>query len=61
MAYVVFSQSKELDQALRMCSDGEAVRCDVGNLGMKKWCGEYASLRLTEVVIDTAVRYSVGR
>lgn len=61
MAYVVFSQSKELDQALRMCADGEAVRCDVGKLGMEKWCGEYASLRLTEAVIDRAVSCNVGR
>lgn len=61
MAYVVFSQSKELNQGLRMCADGQAVRCDIGKLGMGKWCEEYAVVRLTETVLNKAVSCSVGR
>ena len=60
VAYVVFSQPEELQQALHMCDGGEPVRCEVGRVGMGRWCEEYATARPTVDLLERAVERSVG-
>lgn len=61
VAYIVFSQEEEVDQALQMCSSGEVVRCDVTRTGLRKWCEEYACTRPARTDLDSAVADIVGR
>lgn len=60
VAYVVFSQSEELDHVLVMCAGGEGVRCDIGRTGVGKWCEEYASGRPVPSTLDTTASLIVG-
>ena len=61
MVYVVFSLGEELERALEMCASGEVVRCDVGSMGLSRWCEEYASSRPTPAELDSAVRKVLGK
>jgi ribosomal RNA-processing protein 7 len=61
VAYVVFSQPEELDRALGLCGGGEAVRCDIGTTGARKWCEDYASRRPKSTALDTAANLVVGQ
>ena len=61
MVYVVFSQPEELDQALHMCTSEQAVRCNVGRIGVERWCEEYASTRLKMTILDSAVNHGMGK
>ena len=60
VAYVVFSQPEELEHALELCRIGEVVRCEVGRIGVRKWCEDYASARPVPASLDAAVRKVVG-
>ena len=60
VCYVVFSQQEEVEQALMMCDSGEEVRCEVGRVGVGKWCEEYAVLRPRLDLVEKTVEKYIG-
>lgn len=61
ICYVVFSQQEEADQALMMCDSGEEVRCEVGRVGLGKWCEEYAVSRPRLDLVEKTVEKYIGK
>lgn len=61
MCYVVFSQPKEVEQALMMCSSGEEVRCDVGRVGLGKWCEDYTASRPRLDLVERRAEKCIGK
>ena len=61
VGYVVFSEPGEVERALGMCATGESVRCEVGKVGLEKWCEDYAAARPRVDIIEKTVSQYMGR
>ena len=60
VAYIVFSESGEVERALWMCDSGDSVRCEVGRVGLGKWCEDYAAARPRVDIIESTVSQYMG-
>lgn len=60
VAYIVFSDKEEVATALQLASSSTTLPCNVGPVGLAKWCAEYQAQFPDPATMETAVEEKIA-